>query len=1341
MNIPLIILQERKIFPLPEFEYHQSLAKRLYQKRKYLEKRKSTKISSNYFKSKIIKWFSNLNTQNRIKICSIYNIWLTNIIFQMITYAKFDGMVEFCPTQNFEEYCKNKKNLMYEGFGNEYKELLIKERYNEKEKPILDEFYTFFSGENIAKNSTGSPNSEELKKIALKRHRESEFLKEIRFLSLSEFNDTLTLSIDLVNRPEKFLEYFDFFSNCQCFNEPITTIQEKNKIYNFTFPNWIYQYNSYTIQQLLVIFFEQIISIYYQLYLVENDIPQFEIDKKFNELFQSNLNIEGYLSKKYLNKENDKLDFIDKEKIFYIINTEKQKNMIQYFDNKVEKVYSYAYASVYDGNSYNNLEQIGKFNNNIRELIGLCKKSVTSFIKKISFIEQSDAFNYSNFIYYILYQQLLEQCLNQYCNELLIEEEQKKNNKNIKSKKSKKRKNKKKTLNSNEEAINKNNNNNININSEMNMDDNITNIDEEKEKNSNSNNEEEEIEEIPIDTIVEQKEEIVEGESNNIASNNDINNSTVSSSYTNKCSKDLNTLGPKYNNFFRGDKKEEERLIEIEMEDLSEDKSEENKIEEKEKFKIEDISENDISEETLFNENISINIIQDNTNKKKKKKNKKRNKKKKQKNVENNIKCEIDDIKNEKNNELKIDKNKDNQEDKIKRENKDKIKTEKKENNLQIIEKNKKILIEEISEKEIKIKNENKEKKLAEETKVKETKEKNNILKEKKEEKIDGEGKKIINNINEDENIQSEKVKKRKNKEFFLFPVCKKTKKKKGHKNKSQESYNTKTIINEESYKANKNDIKNNNQIMNNNKKEINEQNKDFSNNENGEKNRQEKSSPQNKEIIKKKYTFVSGIPNKEKIKIVNEDNNIIKEKDILIEKSNFVPDKNIITFNKLDIKKETNTLINFNEDFDKNKEIIEDDIKVEFNKYNLGLNNNLYYINQSQYSNMLFYPNYNNSLLIYPNELFSNLGKEILEFEEKVDNNLKTIKKFREQTIEKLKEFISNILKENFDFEFLFYGSFSTGLSIEISDIDILIKFQRKNLNNINDLNNHQIIENIILLLENAFMENKDKLQISQVNPIYTASVPVLKIECNLKDIIPESIKKELSKSYLFNFENEILKLNFDFTFIEVNNLKEKQSIPSQEIIKYIKDVINDYPSIRPNLLVLKRFIQIKKLNSSFHGGISSYSLFLLLYAYLIYISKIIDNKVNYKEFFRLNLGRELLGFFSFYSNLNFGIYSIDVKNNNPINLLDKLHENHILLVDPITGLNVAKSTFRIEQIKYLFNNAILTINNLYYNKINNIKINEDYNFLHELLSPFNLNYNNVFIPSESSLPSLPKW
>ena len=86
------------------------------------------------------------------------------------------------------------------------------------------------------------------------------------------------------------------------------------------------------------------------------------------------------------------------------------------------------------------------------------------------------------------------------------------------------------------------------------------------------------------------------------------------------------------------------------------------------------------------------------------------------------------------------------------------------------------------------------------------------------------------------------------------------------------------------------------------------------------------------------------------------------------------------------------------------------------------------------------------------------------------------------------------------------------------------MIKFQIKGKNNVNNnLNSYQNIESIISLLEKAFTENKQKLKINQINPIYTASVPVIKLECNLADIIPEKIKKEIMKSYLFNFDLKI--------------------------------------------------------------------------------------------------------------------------------------------------------------------------------------------------------------------------
>ena len=162
---------------------------------------------------------------------------------------------------------------------------------------------------------------------------------------------------------------------------------------------------------------------------------------------------------------------------------------------------------------------------------------------------------------------------------------------------------------------------------------------------------------------------------------------------------------------------------------------------------------------------------------------------------------------------------------------------------------------------------------------------------------------------------------------------------------------------------------------------------------------------------------------------------------------------------------------------------------------------------------------------------------------------------------------------------------------------------------------------------------------------------------------------------------------------------------------------------------------MQIKKLNSSFHGGISSYSLFLLLYAYNLQFMEKDESENNNIDYFRMNLGKEILGFFSFYSNLNFGIYSIDVKKNNPINMLDKLHGSSILLIDPITGLNVAKSTFHIEKIKYLFNNAAMTINNFYYKNLNSFKSNKNFSLLNELFYPINFTFNNAFIPNEPTL------
>ena len=350
-------------------------------------------------------------------------------------------------------------------------------------------------------------------------------------------------------------------------------------------------------------------------------------------------------------------------------------------------------------------------------------------------------------------------------------------------------------------------------------------------------------------------------------------------------------------------------------------------------------------------------------------------------------------------------------------------------------------------------------------------------------------------------------------------------------------------------------------------------------------------------------------------------------------------------------------------------------------------------------------------------NDLFNDLTKEIISHEENITNNLKTLEKYRQDIYSKIKNFIENILdKNNIEAKLVNYGSHETGLSIEFSDIDILIKFCKKyTMNNI-CINNQQNIEEILSLIYNELNFEKDKFNIIQINAIYTASVPVLKIKFDLNSIIPLEIKKKIKENYLFNFEEDILQLNFDFTFQEVESLDTPIKIPSLEIINFIKECLYIYKEIKPIILILKRYMKINKLNSSFHGGLSSYSLFLLLYSYIK--SMYIPNNT---------IGHYLYGFFEFYSNFNFGIYLINSKFDCPFMILDELHESGMMLIDPITSLNVAKSTFRIDQIKSVLTKGMIIIRNLILSNIGKdyiFNINNDgdgYIFLSELFKSRN--------------------
>ena len=1183
MNIPKIILNNRKILSPDVINYYQSIAQRLILKRKNSE----DIIIANYSKDKILNWFRNIDIKDKFKICSIYNNWFSNIIFQLKEYSKLVSVIEFCPTDLYSDFNK----------GNENEYIILKNELNSKNIKIqnYDNFSNFFKVENKAKKAIGIIEDHELINLNYKNHTENLFLSELRFITLDEFNDTITFSHNLFNKPDRLFEFFYYFSKNQCFGTIINPIQEKNNCYNFSFPNWIYKYPSYSFCQLLVIFFEQIISVYYQLFLLENNIPKFVIDKKYNEFFKTNDNIKEYL----LQKNNN--DLIDKQKILDILDTDKYKEKFFYYCTKSNMVHISAFGAISDEIEIDTQKEFKIRYEELNELIK--NNKINEIVDKISLIEARFAFKYSNFIFLVVYQQLLEKYSYQCTQELLKEEKNKIDCEITNKTNTKKNKRKRKKKKKNEKEKNKINDDNIVTN---NINDNSEKYNSEKKDDIILDNDEE-IEEIPANFISNSNQDLNEFDSkNNIQSNNDINNSTVSSSHTNKYSKDYN-FGPRYNNFIKCEKKE----ILLEIKDFIDEKKEESE-EEKEKndnnFELEDISENDISDENKHNQDLNTSI-NNSENKKKKKKHRKRNKKK-NKNIETEKKDENLNIEN-KNNNIKENKN-------------NKIKINNNENKKidfpKIAINNKKDYIQkEIEKKEYNnSNNKNSQKEELEKIKIIQN---NNLKSESKninqckEEKI----KKEIERKIEIKKEENERHKKKNNKDFFLFPVYTNKKEKKNNINISEKK----------NFKA---------------------------------------------ELKCESNLTLSKINNEEKSK--NKDSNF-------------------------EIKNVENITINPTK---KNN-------NYYYSNYIDNNFNSLFFLSHPNYSNINL--SKNNSFLASQNELFSSLGKDILLFKQNIELNLKDLNVYRELIINKFIVFIKDILSKKYIIEFLFYGSYSTGLSIETSDVDILIKFEKKEKKEQSNIQEN--LHNIIVYLDKEFNKNVDILKINKINPIYTASIPVLKIECLLKDIIPSNIINQISKRYIFNLE-EILKLNFDFTFLEVENIKKEIVIPSQKIIIFIKNIISKYPILKPIILVLKRYLQIRKLNSSFQGGISSFSLFLLVSSYIkqvFYENKYLEKDLNSENL----IGKLLYGFFLFYGNFNFKIHSIDLTKDRPFILLNEIIDSNILLIDPITKLNVAKSTFRIDKIKNAFNNAIMILNENFFNNMNYIH-DEGTNLLEKLLT-----------------------
>lgn len=121
--------------------------------------------------------------------------------------------------------------------------------------------------------------------------------------------------------------------------------------------------------------------------------------------------------------------------------------------------------------------------------------------------------------------------------------------------------------------------------------------------------------------------------------------------------------------------------------------------------------------------------------------------------------------------------------------------------------------------------------------------------------------------------------------------------------------------------------------------------------------------------------------------------------------------------------------------------------------------------------------------------------------------------------------------------------------------------------------------------------------------------------------------LSSDLIKDYRYDI-NDILNIKMDISFMN-------PSAYTENVVDYIKSQISYNPEITPLTRVLKRYLAGKKLNSCFNGGLSSFSLLMMIIAYVRYP----------KTTTTTNLGSLIVGFFEFFGKyFNFNQFVIDI-------------------------------------------------------------------------------------------------
>ncbi|XP_076011744.1 terminal nucleotidyltransferase 4B [Genypterus blacodes] len=272
-------------------------------------------------------------------------------------------------------------------------------------------------------------------------------------------------------------------------------------------------------------------------------------------------------------------------------------------------------------------------------------------------------------------------------------------------------------------------------------------------------------------------------------------------------------------------------------------------------------------------------------------------------------------------------------------------------------------------------------------------------------------------------------------------------------------------------------------------------------------------------------------------------------------------------------------------------------------------------------------------------------LHEEINDFYEYISPRPEE-EKMRLEVVDRIKDVIHDLWPSA---EVQVFGSFSTGLYLPTSDIDLVVFGKWETL------------------------------------PLWTLEEALRK-----RNVADENSIKVLDKATV-----PIIKLTDSFTEVKVDiSFNVKSGVKAARLIKEFKE---KYPVLPYLVLVLKQFLLQRDLNEVFTGGIGSYSLFLMAVSFL---------QLHYREDVcspNINIGVLLIEFFELYGRhfnyLKTGIRIKDggcyvAKDEVQKNMMDGYRPSMLYIEDPLQPDNdVGRSSYGAMQVKQAFDYAYVVL------------------------------------------------